>query len=278
MHKKHYTFLTLKLPKISNHNSMTIEKDGCLMFDGYRRINHSLDCVPMDGKYVINTISPNSYGISVQDPDMNDALKGADFLDLDGVYFGWLPWFRDGKKARRITGGDCFIYYADKLNRKGGKMFLLGSSEDTLAKMKTRMATEYPHVVVDSYSPPYKSVFSEEDNRKMREAINAFSPDVLVIGMTAPKQEKWAYQNKPYCNFHVSIAVGNVFDWYAGNTKRPNKFWQKAGLEWLIRIFYRPEIFRRNIGNQMRFFRHLALDLLHIRKFASNTPAVRERQ
>ena len=50
---------------------MTIEKDGCLLFDGYKLIKDSLDCVPMDGKYVINAISPNSYGISVKDQDMN---------------------------------------------------------------------------------------------------------------------------------------------------------------------------------------------------------------
>ena len=256
---------------------MTIEKDGCLLFDGYKLIKENLDCVPMDGKYVINTVSPNSYGLSVKDQDMNDALKGADFLDLDGVYFGWLPWFRDGKKAKRITGWDCFMYDANKLNGTGGKMFLLGSTEDTLAKMKTNMGKDFPNVKVETYSPPYKPSFSDEDNRKMHDAINAFNPDVLVIGMTAPKQEKWAYQNKPFCNFHVSIAIGNVFDWYAGNTKRPNVFWQKIGMEWLVRIFYRPEIFRRNIGNQMTFFRHLFLDLLHIRKFSKNTPELRNR-
>lgn len=257
---------------------MTEEKNGCLIFDGYTLIKDSLDCVPMDGKYVINTISPNSYGISVKDQDMNDALKGADYLDLDGVYFGWLPWFRDGKKAKRITGWDCFVYYADKLNKTSGKMFLLGSTEKTLGLMKERLAKEYPNVKVETYSPPYKPVFSDEDNKKMHEGINKFEPDVLVIGMTAPKQEKWAYKNKPSCNFHVSIAVGNVFDWYAGNTKRPNIFWQKIGMEWLARIFYRPEIFRRNIGNQMRFFRHLALDLLHIRPFSKNTPPLRPRK
>ena len=129
---------------------MTIEKDGCLLFDGYKLIKESLDCVPMDGKYVINTVSPNSYGLSVKDQDMNDALKGADFLDLDGVYFGWLPWFRDGKKAKRITGWDCFMYYANKLNGTGGKMFLLGSTEDTLAKMKTNMGKDFPNVKVET--------------------------------------------------------------------------------------------------------------------------------
>ena len=253
---------------------MTIEKDACLEFDGYRLIKESLDTVPMDAKYVVNTISPNSYGISCYDEEMNEALKGADFLILDGVYFGWLPWFRDGKRAKRITGWDSFIYYCNKLNETGGKMFLLGSTEDVLCEMKNNISKEFPYVKVETYSPPYKSKFSNEDNQKMYAAINAFEPDVLAIGMTAPKQEKWAYQNKHYCNFHVSIAIGNVFDWYAGKTKRPNVFWQKIGMEWLVRIFYRPEIFRRNIGNQMRFFRHLLLDLLHIRPFYKNTKQI----
>lgn len=250
---------------------MTIENTGCLEFDGYRLIKDSLDCVPMNAKYVINTISPNSYGISCKDEEMNEALKKADYLQLDGVYFGWLPWFRDGKRAKRITGWDSFMYYCNKLNKCSGKMFLLGSSEDTLGKMTEKMNREFPNITVASYSPPYKDAFSFEDNKCMHEAINAFGPDVLVIGMTAPKQEKWGYQNKEFCNFHVSIAVGNVFDWYAGNAKRPNIFWQKIGMEWLIRIFYRPEIFKRNIRNQLRFFLHLFLELAHIRNFASNT-------
>lgn len=136
------------------------------------------------------------------------------------------------------------------------------------------MAVEFPNVKVATYSPPYKLEFSVQDNETIHKAINDFEPDVLAIGMTAPKQEKWAYKNKEACNFHVSIAIGNVFDWYAGNTKRPSVFWQKIGMEWLVRIFYRPEIFRRNIGNQMRFFRHLTLDLLHIRNFSKNTKSL----
>lgn len=256
---------------------MITEKDGCLIFDGYKLIKDSLDCVPMDGKYIINTISPNSYGISVKNQDMNDALKGADYLDLDGVYFGWLPWFRYGKKAKRITGWDCFQYYAQKLNENNGKMFLLGSTEETLGLMKKKMSEEYPHVTVETYSPPFKQEFDSEDNRKIHQAINSFKPDVLAIGMTAPKQEIWAYKNKDLCDFHVSIAIGNVFDWYAGNSKRPNSFWQKIGMEWLVRIFYRPEIFKRNIGNQMIFFKHLFLSLIRIRPFTQNTPDLRNK-
>ena len=245
---------------------MVEERNGCLCFDGYTLVKESLDCVPMNGKAVVNTISPNSYGISQKDSDMDKALKGADFLILDGVYFGLWPLLRYGKKARRITGWDSFIYYLERMQEVGGKVFLLGSTPETLRKMNARIRVEYPAVRVDSYSPPFKPEFDQDDNRKMIEAVNSFSPDILVVGMTAPKQEKWAYFNMPFLHAHVSIAVGNVFDWYAGNTRRPGKFWQKAGLEWFVRIFYRPEIFKRNISNQMVFFRHLALKLLRIKK------------
>ena len=245
---------------------MVEERNGCLCFDGYTLVKESLDCVPMNGKAVVNTISPNSYGISQKDSDMDKALKGVDFLILDGVYFGLWPLLRYGKKARRITGWDSFIYYLERMQEVGGKVFLLGSTPETLRKMTARIRVEYPAVRVDSYSPPFKPEFDQDDNRKMIEAVNSFSPDILVVGMTAPKQEKWAYFNMPFLHAHVSIAVGNVFDWYAGNTRRPGKFWQKAGLEWFVRIFYRPEIFKRNISNQMVFFRHLALKLLRIKK------------
>lgn len=250
---------------------MTIEQDGYLIFNGYKLIKDTLDCVPVNEKKLILTVSPNSYGISTADSLMNEALKKCDCLQLDGIYFGWLPLLRDGKKARRITGWDSFIYYAQKMDKCNGKMFFLGSSEATLAKIKSRMKKEFPNVEVEAYSPPFKSEFSEEDNILMRDAINNFKPDVLVVGMTAPKQEKWAYSNKKLLDTHIIICVGNVFDWYAGNSKRPNKFWQKMGLEWLVRIVYRPEIFRRNIGNQMIFFKHLLLDLLHIKDFSSHT-------
>ncbi len=254
---------------------MITEKDGCLIFDGYTLIKKSLDCVPTDTKKIILTISPNSYGISVKDKKMNEALKGADFLQLDGVYFGWLPWFRYGKKATRITGWDSFIYYANKLQQCEGKMFFLGSTEETLNIIRQNMKRDFSNVQIKTYSPPYKNEFDDDDNRLMHEAINKFKPDVLVVGMTAPKQEKWSFQNKNFIDAHIIICIGNVFDWYAGNAKRPNLFWQKIGMEWLVRVFYRPEIFKRNIANQMRFFRHLFLDLLHIRPFAQNTENIK---
>lgn len=217
-------------------------------------------------KFLINTISPNSYGLAVNDAKTEQALKNSDILILDGVYFGWASIILKGKKINRITGWDAFIHFAKWANDNHGRVFFLGSTNETLGKIEKRFVEEYPNVRVGTYSPPYKEEFLMEDNVLMQQKINDFKPDIIFIGLTAPKQEKWGYANKPYLDVKVICTVGNVFDWYAGNSKRPNVIWQKLGLEWLVRIFIRPEIFKRNIKNQMTFFLHLILIIFKIKK------------
>lgn len=233
---------------------------------GFNIIKNDLLSIPFDQKVLINTISPNSYGLNVKDGEMRDALVNSDFLVLDGVYFGLAPLLLKGQVVKRITGWDCFMFFSKKLNETGGKVFFLGSTDETLERIVCRYRHDFPNIETGSYSPPYKAKFSEEDNIKMREAINNFNPDILFVGLTAPKQEKWSHQNIKHLNVHIVCTIGNVFDWYAGNTKRPGKFWQKMGLEWLGRIFYRPEIFFRNTANQLLFLWHLILLVLKIKK------------
>ena len=237
-----------------------------VIFSNYTLVKNSLDFIPLDSKVLINTISPNSYGLSVHDKLMDEALKGSDFLILDGVYFGLLPLLKCRQRIKRITGWDSFQYFSQKMHEKKGKVFFLGSSDITLQKIKERYRHDFPDVAIEAYSPPFKAEFTAEDNQAIHQVINNFKPDVLFVGMTAPKQEKWAYQNKEFLDVHVITTIGNVFDWYAGNTQRPCVFWQKIGMEWLVRIFLRPEIFKRNIKNQLIFFRDLLLDITKIKK------------
>lgn len=234
---------------------------------GFNIIQEDLSRVALNEKIVINTISPNSYGLSVKDPVMEKALKGSDYLVLDGVYFGLAAILLKGKKIKRITGWDCFQYFSSQMNTQKGRVFFLGSSESTLSKLKERFQQDFPNASVGTYSPPMKAEFSDLDNRKMHQMVNDFKPQVLFVGMTAPKQEKWSIQNKDFLDVNIISTIGNVFDWYAGNSVRPNEFWQKIGMEWLVRIFYRPEILKRNLGNQMLFFWHLIQYTLKLKKY-----------
>lgn len=217
-------------------------------------------------KMLINTFSPNSYGLALKDKRFESALKNSDILVLDGIGVAFASVFLNGRNIKKIAGQDCFDFFIDKVNRNSGRCFFFGSSEQTLLKIEKRLALEYPNVTVGHYSPPFKEEFTDEDNMVSRAMINKFNPDVLFVGLTAPKQEKWAYENKEFLNAPIISTIGNVFDWYAGNSKRPAKIWIKLRLEWFIRIFMRPEILKRNTSNQMAFIKDFLLVLFRFKK------------
>ncbi|MGZ3810611.1 MAG: WecB/TagA/CpsF family glycosyltransferase [Mucilaginibacter sp.] len=233
---------------------------------GYNVFCGNLSDLDFSKKILINTFSPNSYGLALKDQRFEIALKNSDVLVLDGVGVAFASIFLNGKNIKKIAGQDCFDFFTEKLNISNGCCFFFGSSEQTLVKIKEKMRLEFPNITVGYYSPPFKDEFTDEDNAASRNEINKFAPDVLFIGLTAPKQEKWAYENREFLNVPIISTIGNVFDWYAGNSKRPSKIWIKLRLEWLARIFIRPEIFRRNISNQLAFIKDFLLVLFKFKK------------
>lgn len=133
-------------------------------------------------------------------------------------------------------------------------VMFMGSSQKVLDLIVKRAAEVYPHLKIVTYSPPYKPEFSEEDNKAIVEAINAADPDLLWIGMTAPKQEKWTYSHWTELNIHCHVGtIGAVFDFFAGTVERAPIWWQRHGLEWLYRLLKEPKrMWRRYIiGNTL---------------------------
>ena len=133
-------------------------------------------------------------------------------------------------------------------------VMFMGSSQKVLDLIVKRAAEVYPHLKIVTYSPPYKPEFSEEDNKAIVEAINAADPDLLWIGMTAPKQEKWTYSHWNELNIHCHVGtIGAVFDFFAGTVERAPMWWQRHGLEWLYRLLKEPKrMWRRYIiGNTL---------------------------
>lgn len=214
---------------------------------------------------IINTISPNSYGVAKKDYEFEQALKESDYLVLDGVYFALGSILIKGKNIKKNQGPEVFDHFMKRLKKTDGKVFFLGSSQNTLDKIESRIHLELPDVKVASFSPPFKAKFSIQDNKEMIEKINEFKPDILFIGMTCPKQEKWAIKNKDELDAGLAICIGNVFDWYARTQKSIHPIWFKLRMAWFIRILIRPEVFKRNIGNQMTFFIDILLIKLKIK-------------
>ena len=203
---------------------------------------------------IINTLNPHSYLISQSDKSFFEALKSSDVLLPDGIGIVWAKNILYKTKIKKIAGYDLFLHLMNDLNNKKGSCFFLGASDNTLKMITKRASKEYPNVTVHSYSPPYKNNFTNEENVNMFKLINKVKPDILFVGMTAPKQEKWVYNNNININTKLICSIGAVFDFYSETVSRPSKFWIKSGLEWLPRFLHEPiRLAKRNLISTPKF-------------------------
>lgn len=217
-----------------------------------------LSCIPT-GKILINTINAHSFNTAQTDPLFAEALKNGDYLLPDGASIvkacRWLHCQSQPKE--RIAGWDLFEFEMNRLNQSGGRCMFMGSSDKVLALIKERARIVYPKIEVITYSPPYKEEFSEAENTAIISAINTANPDLLWIGMTAPKQEKWTYTHWDELKIHCHVGtIGAVFDFFAGTYTRAPQWWQNHSLEWLYRLLKEPKrMWRRYIiGNPLFLF------------------------
>ena len=219
-----------------------------------------------EGKLLINTINAHSFNTAKKDQLFAEALTNGDVLIPDGVSIvKACKWIKAKSQPKeRIAGWDLFSFEMEKLERESEKLrtksekskivMFMGSSQKVLDLIVKRAAEVYPHLKVVTYSPPYKPEFSDKDNKAIIDAINAANPDLLWIGMTAPKQEKWTYSHWNELNIHCHVGtIGAVFDFFAGTVERAPVWWQEHGLEWLYRLMKEPKrMWRRYIiGNSL---------------------------
>ena len=215
-----------------------------------------------EGKVLINTINAHSFNVAQQDELFAEALAKGDCLIPDGASIIKACRFLKAKSQpkERIAGWDLFAFEMQRQNAEGRmasekrRVMFMGSSEQVLAKIRERAAVDYPNLEVVTYSPPYKPEFSNEDNAAIVKAINDADPDLLWIGMTAPKQEKWTFSHWKELNIHCHVGtIGAVFDFYAGTAVRAPRWWQEHSLEWLYRLMKEPKrMWRRYVlGNPL---------------------------
>ena len=223
--------------------------------DVVSRVTSWLEDEPRKCRYFA-CLNQHSVEVAAADVTFHNSLVSADFLTADGIGVVHASRLLGGQIRKRLTGMDMFLGIAAAMDRaKQGSFFFLGSTEETLHKIREEMASKFPHVVVaGTYSPPFKPEFSEADNRRMIEAVNESNADVLWVGLTAPKQEKWIFENREHLNVGFAAPVGAVFDMFVGNITRVSPFLQDLGFEWLHRLVQEPRrLWRRTFVSGPRF-------------------------
>lgn len=214
-------------------------------------------------------LNPHSYAVTLEDAHFALALRGASWLVPDGIGMVHASRWLGGNIKERVTGSDVFFGLHERMNTHGQlSVFFLGATDDTLEAIRVRMSRDYPDIrVAGTYSPPFKPDYTAAELDAMINSVNAAKPDVLWVGMTAPKQEKWIAQNIYKLDVRFAGAIGAVFDFYTGKVQRSHPIFQKLGLEWLPRLVQQPRrLWRRMFISAPVFVAHVIAQIFKTEK------------
>ena len=179
---------------------------------------------------------------------LRDAYRDASLVLADGAPVIWAARLLRRTLPQRVPGSDLTpAVFASARQSRPLKVFLLGAAPGVAQRAAERIEARWPAVkVVGTYSPPLGFERSDAENAAIVARINAVSPDLLVLGLGAPKQELWIQRFAPQLNVSVALCVGATIDFLAGKKARAPKLLQRMGLEWLHRVATEPRrLFKR---------------------------------
>ena len=173
--------------------------------------------------------------------------NNANYTLCDGVPVLWASRFLGTPIAERITGLDLLPALLDFCATNNFSLFFLGASPGVGDALKAKAELLYPSINIKGvYRPPFAAKFEKVENDKMMAAINAVQPDIVLVSLTAPKQDIWISENLKYLDTKIAIGIGGAFEVTAGLINRAPLWMQKAGLEWFYRFTQEPKrMFKR---------------------------------
>ena len=188
------------------------------------------------------------------DEEFRTIYQNADLVLADGMPLIWAAKFLGSSLCERVTGSDLFMKLCAVAAKRKYRLYFLGGNPGDAVKAKEVLIQRNPGLTVEGcYCPPFGFEKDENENNKIVELIKTAKPDVLFVGLGAPKQEKWIYKHYRKIEVPVTIGVGVSFSFAAGTIKRAPVWMQKAGLEWSWRLMMEPRrLWRRYlIGNSL---------------------------
>jgi len=176
-----------------------------------------------------------------KDKKLRDIVNSADLILPDGVGVVWAVRQLGGPKISRVTGVDLTLEILREADKYSRRIFLLGAAPGIAEKAVCRQQKMFPRVIFASHH----GYFTQEEEAQVKEKIEQFRPDVLLVGLGAPKQELWnaAYTGRAA----VRIGVGGTIDILSGEVKRAPQFFRNHKIEWLYRLIREPSRLRRQI-------------------------------
>lgn len=189
-----------------------------------------------------------------KDEEFKNVYKNADLILTDGMPLIWISKLKGNPIKEKVSGSDLFPKVCKLASDKGYSIFLLGAAEGVADKAAEKLKNKYKGLnIAGTYSPSYGFEKKNDEIEKIIKIINECKPDILAVGLGAPKQEKFLYKYKDKLNVPISLAVGASIDFEAGNIERAPIWMQKSGLEWFYRLCKEPKrMFKRYIIDDIK--------------------------
>ncbi len=197
-------------------------------------------------------------------------LNSADLVVPDGMPLVWLSRLRGRGLKRRVYGPELILRFCEETARRGYRHFLYGGAAGTPERLAEILQARFPDLKITGiYSPPFRPLTEEEDAQIVA-SIRRAAPDVLWVGLSTPKQERWMHEHRQQLNVPVLVGVGAAFDINSGRTRQAPRWMRDHGLEWFFRLLHEPRrLWRRYLLGGSQFLFYVGLELLGLKKFDS---------
>lgn len=211
---------------------------------------------------VVCLCNADSLTTAQRDSKLAEAIASADLAVPDGAPVAWMLRRLGCFGQTRVPGPDLMWRYCADAARRGEPVFLYGSTEQTLERLKTALAAAFPgSVVAGSISPPFRPLSAEEEHLHAA-AINDSGAATVWVGLGCPKQEEWMHALRGRVGVPM-IGVGAAFEFHAGTLRRAPDWMRRTGIEWLYRLIQEPRrLWRRYLLGNVRFIVGAGLQLL----------------
>jgi N-acetylglucosaminyldiphosphoundecaprenol N-acetyl-beta-D-mannosaminyltransferase len=203
------------------------------------------------------------------DPKLREILNHAFLNTPDGVPMVWVGRTRGFREMNRVYGPDLMLLVAEFTQAKGYTHFLYGGADGVAQELKARLEKRFPGIrIVGTYTPPFRPL-NEAEEADLIQQVNALKPDIIWVGLSTPKQEKFMAQYGPRLDATLMFGVGAAFDFHAGRVKQAPRWMQRSGLEWFFRLCTEPRrLWKRYLTNNPRFIWRILGQFLGFRKYS----------
>ena len=205
---------------------------------------------------------------SQQDESLRAIHNRAGLVVPDGMPLVWLSRLHGFRQADRVYGPDLLLECCGRSIRTGHRHYFYGGGSGVPEQLVSRLQERFPGLTVaGTFSPPFRPLAPEEDGAVIHR-INAAQPDIVWVGLSTPKQERWMAEHRDRLEAPVLIGVGAAFDFHAGLKRQAPRWMQRSGLEWLFRLLSEPRrLWRRYLRNNPLFVWRLLLQALGLKRY-----------